>query len=138
MKTNEDLLRKWLDNELDASELQAFNALEDSALLEKISLAMQSFKAPEYDSVLEFEKLKSALKSPVNLVVRPNFRAVWSYAAALLIGLGLFLQFVFQIHHKQPTWLRLNHNAYQIAQWSLSMLHQHSHIIHCCGGLTAN
>tara|TARA_B110000046_G_C12991070_1_gene397865 strand:- start:466 stop:1368 length:903 start_codon:yes stop_codon:yes gene_type:complete len=90
MKTNEDLLRKWLDNELDASELQAFNALEDSALLEKISLEMQSFKAPEYDSVLEFEKLKSALKSPVNLVVRPNFRAVWSYAAALLIGLGLF------------------------------------------------
>ena len=56
MKTNEDLLRKWLDNELDASELQAFNALEDSALLEKISLEMQSFKAPEYDSVLEFEK----------------------------------------------------------------------------------
>ena len=36
------------------------------------------------------KKLKNTLKSPVNLVGRPNFRAVWSYAAALLIGLGLF------------------------------------------------
>ena len=90
MTTNEDLLRKWMDNELDASELEVFNTLEDAAFLKKISIEVQSFKAPKYDSVLEYEKLKNTLKSPVNLVVRPNFRAVWSYAAALLIGLGLF------------------------------------------------
>ena len=90
MTTNEDLLKKWMDNELDASELEVFNSLEDAAFLRKISIEIQLFKAPEYDSVLEYEKLKNTLKSPVNLVGRPNFRAVWSYAAAFLIGLGLF------------------------------------------------
>ena len=90
MTTNEDLLRKWMDNELDASELEVFNTLEDASFLKKISVEVQSFKAPEYDSALEYAKLKNTLKSSVNLVVRPNFRAVWSYAAALLIGLGLF------------------------------------------------
>ena len=58
MTTNEDLLRKWMDNELDASELEVFNTLEDAAFLKKISIEVQSFKAPEYDSVLEYEKLR--------------------------------------------------------------------------------
>ena len=90
MTTNEDLLKKWMDNELDASELEVFNTLEDAALLKKISIEVQSFKAPEYDSVLEYDKLKNTLKSPLNLVGRLNFRTFWSYSAALLIGLGLF------------------------------------------------
>ena len=51
MTTNEDLLKKWMDNELDASELEVFNSLEDAAFLRKISIEIQLFKAPEYDSV---------------------------------------------------------------------------------------
>ena len=44
MTTNEDLLKKWMDNELDASELEVFNSLEDAAFLRKISIEIQLFK----------------------------------------------------------------------------------------------
>ena len=54
----EDLIKKWLDNELDTQELEAFKALEDYEALVKLSNATKRFKAPEFNTS---EELNTAL-----------------------------------------------------------------------------
>ena len=54
----EDLIKKWLDNELNTQELKAFKALEDYEALVKLSNATKRFKAPEFNTS---EELNTAL-----------------------------------------------------------------------------
>ena len=42
----EDLIKKWLDNELNTQELKAFKVLEDYEFLVKLSNSTKHFKAP--------------------------------------------------------------------------------------------
>ena len=44
------LIKKWLDNELNANELEAFKKLEDYGDLVKLSENLQYFKASDFDS----------------------------------------------------------------------------------------
>jgi len=59
----EDLIKKWLDNELSSDELKAFNALDDSQELTKLSNSMTAFKAPEYDLPEVFASIKNTIAS---------------------------------------------------------------------------
>lgn len=54
----EDLIIKWLDNELNVQELEAFKQLEDYNDLVKLSNSVMQFKAPEYNTS---EELNTAL-----------------------------------------------------------------------------
>lgn len=56
----EELIKKWLDNELSVEEYKAFNALEDFDALVKLSDNVKKFKAPEYQTS---EGLKNVLYS---------------------------------------------------------------------------
>jgi transmembrane sensor len=54
----EDLIKKWLDNELNVRELEAFKQLEDYNDLVQLSDSVMQFKAPEYNTS---EELNTAL-----------------------------------------------------------------------------
>ena len=59
----EDLIKKWLDNELDPQELQAFQKLEDFEELNTLSNNLMRFKAPEYNTSEELTSVLSRIKS---------------------------------------------------------------------------
>ena len=59
----EELISKWLDNNLNNQELQAFKALEDYDDLVKLDTHLQAFKADEYTTSNELEKVLSKIKS---------------------------------------------------------------------------
>lgn len=70
----EELIKKWLDNELSPVELKAFEALEDHATLVKLSDSVKRFKAPEYDSEKELQSVLSKInrsESPKNNLLKP-------------------------------------------------------------------
>jgi len=58
----EYLIKKWLDNELNAQEFEAFKNLEDYEALITLNNNLQHFKAENYDTTIELNKLKANLK----------------------------------------------------------------------------
>ncbi|WP_299361061.1 FecR family protein [Winogradskyella sp.] len=58
----EELIKKWLDNNLNAEELKAFEQLEDYKSLILIDNALKSFKSPDFAVDSHYEHLKSKLK----------------------------------------------------------------------------
>ncbi len=59
----EKLIKKWLDNELNSQELEAFKTLEDYDDLIKLSNHVKQFKAPKFNPSEEFKKLHSNIKT---------------------------------------------------------------------------
>ena len=53
----EELIKKWLDDELDPKELEAFKALEDHEDLLKLSDGVKRFKAPEFSTEDELQSV---------------------------------------------------------------------------------
>lgn len=86
----EDLIKKWLDNELTAEELKEFEQLEEYDSYMKLSDKAQLFKAPDYNSEQAYEKLQPIIdkrrdsKSNRNLI-----KLISQMAAAFIIGFGL-------------------------------------------------
>lgn len=85
----EDLIKKWLDNNLNPEELEAFKKLEDYNELIKIDTALQYFKADGFDSNIELEKLNTTLKQKrkqKNTWLKPILRI----AAIIAICVGFY------------------------------------------------
>ncbi len=61
--TREELILKWLDNDLSPQEFEAFKALEDYDELIKLSNSLKEFKAPEYNTSEELEMVLSKTRS---------------------------------------------------------------------------
>ena len=59
----EELISKWLDNNLNDQELEAFKSLEDYDDLVKLNDNVQAFKADDYDTSKELENVLSTIKS---------------------------------------------------------------------------
>jgi len=59
----ENLIKKWLNNELDSHELKAFKELKDYDELTSLNTNIQYFKSEDYDTTIELNKLKSAIKT---------------------------------------------------------------------------
>ena len=57
------LISKWLDNDLNDLELEAFKNLEDYDDLVKLNTSLQAFKAEEYDTSIELNNVLSSIKS---------------------------------------------------------------------------
>ena len=55
----EDLIKKWLDNELSAEELVAFQQLEEYDSYVKLSEKAQNFKAPSFDTDSAYKNVSS-------------------------------------------------------------------------------
>ena len=85
----EDSIKKWLDNDLNNNELEAFKKLEDYDSLVKLSDSLMQFKADEYDSNKEFDAVLQKIntkKSTKNNWVKPLLRI----AAILVISIGVY------------------------------------------------
>jgi len=59
----EELIKKWLDNELNPQEFKAFKALDDYADLVKLSDNLKRFEAPEYHSESELQSVMQKISS---------------------------------------------------------------------------
>lgn len=85
----EDLIKKWLDNDLNAHELEAFKKLEDYSSLEKLSNSVKHFKADDYDSTKELDAVLQKIKTKKSIKtnwVKPFLRI----AAILVISVGVY------------------------------------------------
>lgn len=87
----EDLIVKWLDNNLDESELKAFKDLDASSAFLKIDQAAQHFKAPQFDVDRSYEQLSRGGTTTRSTI--PWMRIVSGIAAALIISLGIYFSF---------------------------------------------
>lgn len=86
----EELISKWLDNNLNAEELEAFKQLEDYDDLVKLNNNLQTFKANKYDASKELEHVLSRIN--VSKKQTPNlwFKPLMRVAAILAICFGLY------------------------------------------------
>ncbi len=87
----EDLIIKWLDNNLSEKELKAFEQLDASSIYTKMDRAAQRFKAPEFDVDAAYSNLKTARSTPHSSSQWKIY--VSGIAAALLLSFGLYFAF---------------------------------------------
>ncbi|MCK8479694.1 FecR family protein [Psychroserpens algicola] len=85
----EYLIKKWLNNDLSDSELQAFNALEDADLCKEIIEEAQRFNATLNAKVDSFDTLNKSLVSKKTSSTNWT-KVVSSIAAILVVGFALF------------------------------------------------
>jgi len=89
----EKLISKWLDNDLNDQELEAFKRLEDYDDLVKLSNNLQAFKADDYETSNELENVLSVIKSKKALTNKKEahwFKTFMRVAAILAICFGLY------------------------------------------------
>ena len=87
----DDLIQKWLRNELTDEEQAAFDTLEDANFLEEIIQEGQRFKADKHISMPSFENLNNRLPSKTTST---NWLSIISkIAAVFVIGLGILYFF---------------------------------------------
>jgi transmembrane sensor len=85
----EELIKKWLDNNLNPKEQNAFEQLEDYNQLIKMDATLKGFKAPEFSVDQTYQTLKPHLKSQsskTNQWLKPLLRI----AAVLAIGFSVY------------------------------------------------
>ena len=83
----EDLIKKWLDHNLNPEEQIAFEALEDYKDLVKLSESTKEFSAPEYKKDTEFISLEKQLKSRL---ASNWLKPLLKFAAVLILGMSVF------------------------------------------------
>ncbi len=89
----EDLIKKWINDDLSEEELKAFQALEESAFYKKIVNDAHLFKAPEFKPSTDLEVIMTDNRSSIK-----DIRTRWySHALKLagVIALILVAYFVF-------------------------------------------
>ncbi|MFC4633559.1 FecR family protein [Dokdonia ponticola] len=84
----EELIRKWLDNELEPKELELFKALDDYEDLLRISNSMQSFKPDAFDTDVELNRLKKSLE--LKNQQKNWLKPLIAIAAAVVILFGIY------------------------------------------------
>jgi ferric-dicitrate binding protein FerR (iron transport regulator) len=60
--TRDELIKKWLDNDLNAAEQNAFKQLEDYHDIIRMDSAIKAFKAPEFPIANNYNNLKTKLR----------------------------------------------------------------------------
>ena len=88
----ENLIRKWLDLNLNADEQSAFEKLDADGSYRKISETAKRFKAPDFDEVASYKNLSEKITS------YRRKRAAWkrnigAIAAIFIVGFGLYFAF---------------------------------------------
>ena len=86
----EDLLKKWLDNNLSEAEAEAFKALDDAPLYEEIVEEAQRFRGSKQAKVPSFEALEKQLHHKKTSTIN-WMKVASSFAAVFVIGLTVFL-----------------------------------------------
>ncbi|MEP5339768.1 MAG: FecR domain-containing protein [Algibacter sp.] len=85
----EELISKWLDNDLNDQEFEAFKNLEDYDDLVKLNNGLQSFKAEEYDTSATLENVLSSIKDKKQEATH-WFKPFMKVAAILAVCFSLY------------------------------------------------
>ncbi|WJJ97606.1 FecR family protein [Algibacter luteus] len=85
----EELISKWLDNNLNDQELKAFKNLEDYDDLVKLHKSLQGFKADNYNTSTELEHVLSAIKTKKQTSTN-WFKPLMRVAAILAVCFSLY------------------------------------------------
>jgi ferric-dicitrate binding protein FerR (iron transport regulator) len=96
--TNEDNIKKWLNNELSEEERREFEQTKEFESLQKLSSRLLAFKASEYDVERELEKLRNNVSSKKESKI---VKIIWSkslYRVAAAIALVVVTYFLFFYH----------------------------------------
>ncbi len=80
----EYLVKKWLDHDLNAEELEAFKLLDDYETLTKISKHTETLETPVFSSEAEFKALKKAIQSKKRQISK-NWLSILSKTAAIFV-----------------------------------------------------
>tara|TARA_R110002049_G_scaffold261326_1_gene437412 strand:+ start:258 stop:1154 length:897 start_codon:yes stop_codon:yes gene_type:complete len=86
----EELIKKWLDNNLNTEEQNAFEQLEDYNDLIKMDATLKGFKAPEFSINQSYEALKPKLK-PEQPASKQWIKPLLRIAAVLAIALSVYM-----------------------------------------------
>jgi len=90
----EELIKKWLDNELTTAELQEFKQLEEYDSFIKLSENAQFFKAPEYNSSEAYKKVLPIIEQKrVSKTLLQKLKPVMQIAAVFVIGIVVYSAF---------------------------------------------
>ncbi|WP_242085141.1 FecR family protein [Aestuariivivens sediminis] len=90
----EDLIRKWLNNDLSEAEKDMFTALDDAQLNHYIIHSAQRFKADEFFKVEDFSEFKAHYKARRQGSTRKSFGNYFlKIASVLIISLGIYFTF---------------------------------------------
>jgi len=90
----EELIKKWLDNDLTAEELKEFQLLEEYESFVKLSDKAQFFKAPDFDSSKAFKKLLPIIdKKRAQKTSLQRLRPIIQISAILVIGIVVYSSF---------------------------------------------
>jgi transmembrane sensor len=85
----EDLIKKWLDNNLNSEEQIAFENLVDYNNLNKMNNALQDFEAPHFDTNTAYNSFKTKLNSKPT-AKKQWFKPLLKIAAILAIGFSFY------------------------------------------------
>ena len=115
MMNREELISKWLNNDLNNQELEAFKMLEDYDDLIKLNDGVQAFKAEDYNTSAELETVLKTIKTPKKPAthwIKPLMRV----AAVLAICFSLYyytttLDTTVATQFAQKTWVELPDNS---------------------------
>lgn len=88
----EDLIKKWLDNELTAVELKAFQQLESYDSYKKLSEKAKLFKGPDYDSAEAYKKLQPVVNQKRKTLFT-KLKPLIQVAAVLVLGIVIYTVF---------------------------------------------
>ncbi len=87
----EELIKKWLDNELSVEELKAFQRLEEYDSYVKLSEKAKQFKAPDFDSSEAYKRMEPIIehkRTQKSLLIR--LRPIAQIAAIFMIVFGAY------------------------------------------------
>ncbi len=85
----EELIKKWLDNNLNTEEQNAFKQLEGYKYLIQMNSVLKDFKAPDFSIENNYKTLKPQLKSDISKA-NQWFRPLLRIAAILALGFSIY------------------------------------------------
>ena len=92
----DDLLKKWLNNELTETEKALFSNQEDFALNQKIIDSAQFFKASKHITIKDFEAFKKEYQNRDTTKLNTNwYKPYLRIAAIIVFALGVYFSFFF-------------------------------------------
>lgn len=86
----EELISKWLNNDLNDQELEAFKNLEDYDDLVKLNNSVQAFKAEDYNTSAELDKVLSKIKNTKKQTTTHWIKPLMRVAAILAVCFSLY------------------------------------------------
>ena len=125
--TQDELIGKWLKNELSPSERNEFEALDDSEFNRYIVDFAHHFKAPETSQLSDFETFKAHYQNVNTPVIPLNGYSAWlKIASVVIIAFGVLYFTIFHAPNTTLNTLANQKQSIELPDHSLVKLNEYS------------